>query len=53
MNNTMHELLEHISEKKDRLDALRPLHTQALADLEAWYDVELTYTSNALLHTRI
>ena len=48
MNNPMHELLTQISDKKNTLDALRPLHAQALADLEAWYDVELTYTSNAL-----
>jgi len=34
--------------KRDRVDALRPLSQDALANLEAWYDVELTYTSNAI-----
>jgi Fic family protein len=37
-----------IYSKKRRLDALRPLTAQSLAALDAWYDVELTYTSNAL-----
>ena len=33
---------------RSRLDALRPLSQDVLAQLEAWYDVELTYTSNAI-----
>ncbi len=33
---------------KRHLDALRPLSKGALESLEAWYEVELTYTSNAL-----
>lgn len=37
-----------IEDKKRRLDALRPLTAQSLAVLDAWYDVELTYTSNAI-----
>ena len=37
-----------IEEKKRRLDALRPLAARSLAVLDAWYDVELTYTSNAI-----
>ncbi len=41
-------MLDEIKSKKAKLDALRPLSHQALAQLEAWYDVELTYTSNAL-----
>ena len=37
-----------IAAKKRRLDEARPLAAKALAALDAWYDVELTYTSNAL-----
>jgi len=41
-------MLDKIRAKKEKLDALRPLSQEALAQLEAWYDVELTYTSNAI-----
>lgn len=34
--------------QKSALDALRPLAPETVAALDAWYDVELTYTSNAL-----
>lgn len=37
-----------LAAKKRRLDEARPLAVKALAALDAWYDVELTYTSNAL-----
>lgn len=37
-----------LAEKKARLDALRPFPPDVLAKLDAWYDVELTYTSNAI-----
>lgn len=47
MGETDH-LLRSIEQKKDRLDTLRPLAGQALHRLEAWYDMEWTYTSNAL-----
>lgn len=33
---------------KAKLDSLRPLAPGTVAALDAWYDVELTYTSNAL-----
>ena len=33
---------------KGELDGLRPLHGAALANLASWYDVEMTYTSNAI-----
>ncbi|WP_295384015.1 Fic family protein [uncultured Thiodictyon sp.] len=39
---------DRISVLKRRLDALRPLSRGALESLEAWYEVELTYTSNAI-----
>ena len=44
----MHELLTSIAGLKVRLDLLRPLSPRALAGLEHYYDLELTYTSNAI-----
>jgi Fic family protein len=37
-----------IAEKKRRLDALRPMSAEAMAKLEHYYDLEITYTSNAI-----
>ena len=39
---------EQIVRKKAELDALRPLSGRSLTELDRWYDIELTYTSNAL-----
>ena len=44
----MKALLADIAEKKDQLDRMRPLAAGALAQLQMYYDVELTYTSNAI-----
>ena len=44
----MDTLREAIAGKKERLDRLRPLPPEALAKLEHYYDIELTYTSNAI-----
>src|SRR5271154_7095566 len=44
----MNELLTSIAAKKERLDELRPLSRQRLANLEHYYNIELTYTSNAI-----
>jgi Fic family protein len=44
----MDELPRSIAAKKERLDELRPRSGKALAALEHYYDVELTYTSNAI-----
>lgn len=44
----MDALLIAIQDKKGRLDRLRPLTADALAHLQKHYDVELTYTSNAI-----
>ena len=44
----MDELLTSIAAKKERLNHLRPLSSAALANLEHYYDIELTYTSNAI-----
>jgi Fic family protein len=41
-------LLDAIVDKKNRLDRLRPLSPEALSNLEHYYDVEITYTSNAI-----
>lgn len=44
----MIEILNIINTKKQTLNTLRPFSEEALKNLENWYDVELTYTSNAL-----
>jgi Fic family protein len=44
----MTALLDSIADKKAKLDLLRPLSQDALAQLQKHYDVELTYTSNAI-----
>jgi len=41
-------LLAVIADKKGRIDRLRPLPPEALRNLEHYYDVEITYTSNAI-----
>src|ERR1700754_4795316 len=41
-------LVAAIAEKKAQFDRLRPLSAPALAQLQKHYDVELTYTSNAI-----
>src|SRR5438445_10107955 len=44
----MVELLAVMAAKRERLDALRPLSPEALARLEHYFDIELTWTSNAI-----
>lgn len=44
----MDPLLERIAARKAELDRLRPLTAEALAGLQRHYDVELTFTSNAI-----
>src|ERR1700745_1710923 len=44
----MDDTLARIAAKKTELDRLRPLSAAALAQLRKSYDVELTYTSNAI-----
>lgn len=41
-------MLDELQRKKEQLDRLRPFPQEVLAELDAWYDVELTYTSNAI-----
>jgi Fic family protein len=44
----MDELLASIAAKKAWLDAMRPVSREALAALQKFFDVDLTYTSNAI-----
>jgi Fic family protein len=44
----MDSIDEVLADKKAELDKLRPLSRPGLAQLASWYDVELTYTSNAI-----
>lgn len=44
----MTDLQKAIAANKAELDALRPLPPEALHKLEHYYDVEITYTSNAI-----
>lgn len=44
----MTDPINRIRELKERLDALRPLAPGLLASLRQSYDIELTYTSNAI-----
>jgi Fic family protein len=44
----MDELLTAIAAKKEQLDAFRPVSRAALIALQKSYDVDLTYTSNAI-----
>jgi Fic family protein len=40
--------LDFLSKKKQRLDEFRPFPAELLENLERWFLIELTYTSNAL-----
>lgn len=40
--------MQRIAEKKARLDWLRPFSPEAFSNLEHYYDIEITYTSNAI-----
>lgn len=44
----LEQLKQDVAAKKAELDQLRPLPPQALHNLEHLYDLELTYTSNAI-----
>ena len=44
----MDQLLTAIAAKKERLDVMRPVSRAALLALQQSYDVELTWTSNAI-----
>lgn len=42
------DILEQLTTKKQQLDKLRPLPPELEKNLDDWYRVELTYTSNAI-----
>jgi Fic family protein len=44
----INELRDAIAAKKTQLDRLRPLPAEAISNLEHYYDVEITYASNAI-----
>ena len=44
----MKDKLNKLTEKKQRLDKYRPLPPELVKNLEDWFKVELTYTSNAI-----
>ena len=44
----LNTLLEAVAEKKIQLDAYRPLPKALVKNLQQWFAIEQTYTSNAL-----
>lgn len=44
----MDNKLKLLTDKKQRLDTFRPLPPELVANLDGWFKVELTYTSNAI-----
>ena len=47
------ELFDRVAGHKADLDSLRPLESDALVHLQKHYDVELTFTSNAIEGTHL
>ncbi len=41
-------MLDNLSKLKQKLDSFRPYPPESIRNLEQWFDVELTYTSNAI-----
>jgi len=48
MYEKVEKLLQEVTEKKELLDSYRPLPKELLHNLNEWFTIELTYTSNAL-----
>jgi len=44
----MDNLLQKLEAKKQRLDSYKPLQNELIKNLQEWFRVELTYTSNAI-----
>lgn len=44
----MDNILQKLQVKKQRLDSHRPLKNELIKNLEEWFRIELTYTSNAI-----
>lgn len=47
-NTNMDDNLKILTEKKKKLDSLKPLSEEASYNLEEWLKIELTYSSNAI-----
>jgi|SRR5579862_7874282 len=47
-NPALAALIDSIAAKKRQLEVMRPLPAEALTNLEHYYDVEITYASNAI-----
>lgn len=48
LSSSMDNQLQKLAAKKQRLDAHRPLPGELVKNLDEWFRVELTYTSNAI-----
>jgi len=48
MKMSIEQALRNVDDKKRQLDAYRPLRQDLINNLNEWYKIELTYTSNAL-----
>ncbi|MFH1561026.1 MAG: Fic family protein, partial [Patescibacteria group bacterium] len=44
----MKNILVTLEKKKQQLDTYRPLDNNLVANLQEWFKIELTYTSNAI-----
>lgn len=44
----MNNILQKITDKQNRLESLRPLPPELVKNLDEWFKIELTYTSNAI-----
>lgn len=44
----MQNIIETLTKKKKKLDSLRPLSQEKVKNLRQWFDIEYTYTSNAI-----
>ena len=44
----MDNILQQLTEKKEKLDSLKPFPAELVKNLDEWYRIELTYTSNAI-----
>lgn len=44
----MNDKLKQLTDKKQELDGFRPLPPELVTNLDEWFKVELTYTSNAI-----
>lgn len=47
-SDAMNDILQRITAKKQQLDQYRPLPPELVKNLDDWFRVELTYTSNAI-----